>query len=94
MIQIIILIINPVNYYLMAAMNKRLLISESRGGSNRCTPCREKPDQYDTYASHASLRTPSVRFIRTVPVGDNLSRVTDMVGRILLLPTLPLSPAE
>jgi hypothetical protein len=35
----------------MSATNKRLLISESRGDSNRCTPCRENPDQHDTYAS-------------------------------------------
>jgi hypothetical protein len=30
------------------ATNKRLLISESHGDSNRCTPCRGKPDQYAT----------------------------------------------
>jgi hypothetical protein len=35
----------------MAATNKRLLISESRGDSNRCTPYRGKPNQHDTYAS-------------------------------------------
>jgi hypothetical protein len=99
MILIITLIINLVNYYLMAAMNKRLLISESRGDSNRCTLCRGKPDQHDTYVSHTSTRTPDVRFLRAVPVHGNLSRVTDRVGRILLLlrkmlPTPPLSPAE
>jgi hypothetical protein len=33
----------------MNATNKRLLISESRGDSNRCTPCREKPDQHTTH---------------------------------------------
>jgi hypothetical protein len=70
----------------MATTNKRLLISKSHSDSNRCTPCRGKPDQYDTYASHASPRTPNVRFLRAVPVCDNLSRVTDRVGRILLLP--------
>jgi hypothetical protein len=32
----------------MTATNKRLLISESRGDSNRCTPCRGKPDQHTT----------------------------------------------
>jgi hypothetical protein len=46
----------------MVATNKRLLISESRGDSNRCTPCRGKLDKHDTYASHASPRT--------LPVGD------------------------
>jgi hypothetical protein len=70
----------------MAAKNKRLLISKSRGDSNRCTPCRGKPDQHDTYAFHASPRTLGIRFLRAVPVRDNLSRVTDRVGWILLLP--------
>jgi hypothetical protein len=85
MIQIITLIINPANYYLMAATNKWVLISKSRGDSNRCTPCRRKPDQHDTYAFHASPRTPGVRFLRAVPIRDNLSWVTDRVGWILLL---------
>jgi hypothetical protein len=53
--------------------NKRLLISESHGDSNRCTPCRGKPNQHATYASHSSPCTPSVRFLRAVPVRDNLS---------------------
>jgi hypothetical protein len=61
----------------MTATNKRLLISESRGDSNRCTPCRGKPDQHDTYASHASPRMPSVRFPQVVPVRANLSRDAD-----------------
>jgi hypothetical protein len=30
-------------------MNKRLLISESCGDSNWCTPCRRKPDQHATH---------------------------------------------
>jgi hypothetical protein len=30
------------------ATDKRLLISESHGDSNRCTPCREKSDQHAT----------------------------------------------
>jgi hypothetical protein len=53
--------------------NKRLLIFESRGDSNRCTPCKEKPEQHVTHTSHSSPRTPGVRFLRTVPVRDNLS---------------------
>jgi hypothetical protein len=73
MIQIITLIINLVNYYLMTATNKRFLISGSRGDLNWCTPCREKPDQHDTYASHSSPRTPDVCFLRAVPIRDNLS---------------------
>jgi hypothetical protein len=60
---------------MMTTTNKRLLISESRDNSNRCTPYRGKPDQHDTYASQASPRIPSVRFLWAVPVRDNLSRV-------------------
>jgi hypothetical protein len=58
----------------MSVTNKRLLISESRGDSHRCTPCRGKPDQHDTYASHASPHTPGVRFLRAVPIRGNLLR--------------------
>jgi hypothetical protein len=57
----------------MTATNKRLLISESRGDSNRCTPCKGKPDQHATYASYSSARTPGVRFLWAVPVRDNPS---------------------
>jgi hypothetical protein len=57
----------------MAATNKRLFISESHGDSNQCTPCRGKPDQHDTYASHTSPRTPDVRFLQAVPVRGNIS---------------------
>jgi hypothetical protein len=32
----------------MTATNKRLVISESRDDSNRCTPCRGKPGQHAT----------------------------------------------
>jgi hypothetical protein len=42
--------------YVKTAINKRLLISESHGDSNRCTPCRGNPDQHTT------------RFPRTVRV--------------------------
>jgi hypothetical protein len=50
----------------MIAINKRLLISESCGALNRCTPYRGKPDQHDMYASHTSPRTPGVRFLLVV----------------------------
>jgi hypothetical protein len=66
----------------MTSINKRLLIFESRGNSNRCIPCRGKPDQHDTYASHVSPRTPSVRFLRVVPVRGNLLRDNDRFGQI------------
>jgi hypothetical protein len=70
----------------MATTNKRLLISESRGYSNRCTPYKEKPDQHVMYTSHSSPRTPVVRVLWAVPICDNLLWVIDRVGRILLLP--------
>jgi hypothetical protein len=69
----------------MTATNKRLLIFESHGDLNRCTPYTGKFDQHDTYASHASPRTPSVRFLRVVPVRGNLSRDADRFGQIPLL---------
>jgi hypothetical protein len=72
--------INPVNYYLIAAMNKQLLRSESHGDSNRCTPYRGKSDQHDMYASHVSPRMSSIRFLRAVPICGNLSRVVDRFG--------------
>jgi hypothetical protein len=56
----------------MTATNKQLLITESHGNSNRCTPCRGKPDQHATYASHSSPRTPGVCFLRAVLVCDIL----------------------
>jgi hypothetical protein len=58
----------PLISYVLTATNKQLLISESHSDSNRCTPCRGKPGTHDIYASHISPRTPSVRFLRTVPV--------------------------
>jgi hypothetical protein len=63
----------------MTATNKWLLISESRGDSNRCTPYKGKPDQHATYASNVSPRTPDVRFLQAVPVHGNLSWVIDRV---------------
>jgi hypothetical protein len=69
----------------MTATNKRLLIFESHSDSNRCTPCRGKPDQHDTYASHVSPRTPGVRFMRAIPVRGNLSWGDDRFGQIPLL---------
>jgi hypothetical protein len=84
----------------MTATNKQLLISESRGDSNRRTPCKGKPDQHDTYASHASPRTPDVRFLRVVPVRGNLSWDANRFGQIPLLPrkrapdTIHSTPAD
>jgi hypothetical protein len=59
--------------YVMAATNKQLLISESHGDLNRCTPYRGKPDQHATYTFHTSPCTLGVCFLRAVSVRDNLS---------------------
>jgi hypothetical protein len=65
----------------MTATNKRLLISESRGDLNRCTPCKGKSDQHDTYASRTSPCTFSVRFLRAALVRGNFSWVINRVGQ-------------
>jgi hypothetical protein len=44
----------------MTATNKRLLISESRGDLNRCTPYREKPDQHVTRIPRSVRVWPSI----------------------------------
>jgi hypothetical protein len=67
--------------YMKTDTNKRLHISKSHGDSNRCTPCMEKPDQHDTHASHANLRTSGVHFLRVVPIHGNISWVTNRVGQ-------------
>jgi hypothetical protein len=72
--------------YMKTATNKRLLISESHDDSNQCTPCRGKTDQHDTYASHSSPCTLGIRFLRVVPIRDNLLQAINSVGRTLLLP--------
>jgi hypothetical protein len=80
--------------------NKWLLISESHGDSNRCTPCRGKPDQHDTYASHTSSCTAGVRFLRAVPVCGNFPRAARQSWTESLLPrkrapdTIPSTPAD
>jgi hypothetical protein len=48
----------------MTATTKRLLISESRGDSSRCTPCRGNPDQHAT------------RFRRSVRVWSKTIRIS------------------
>jgi hypothetical protein len=78
----------------MAATNKRLLISESRGDSNRCTHYRGKPDQQDMYASHDSPRTPGVRFLRAIHVHDNHSRSHQQCRMDPTAPGATPSPAE
>jgi hypothetical protein len=67
------------------ATNNWLLISESHGDLNRCTPCRGNPDQHDTYTSYASPGTPGIHFPQAIPIHRNLSQAINSVGRTLLL---------
>jgi hypothetical protein len=60
-------------------------IRESRRFESMYT-LQGKPDQHDTYASHASPRMPSIRFLRAVAERGNLSRDADRFGQIPLLP--------
>jgi hypothetical protein len=64
----------------MAATNKRLLISESRDDSNRCTCCRGKSNQLDMYASHTGPHTLNVRFLRAIPVATFRKSSTGLDG--------------
>jgi hypothetical protein len=41
----------PLHSYVLTVTNKRLLIFESCGDSNQCTPYKGKLDTYDMYAS-------------------------------------------
>jgi hypothetical protein len=82
--------INPsssVIFYVMTVTNRQLLISDSRGNSNHCTPCRGKLKKHTMYASHSSPRTPSIRFLWAVPIHDNLSLAPTKSNR-------PLHPEE
>jgi hypothetical protein len=70
----------PLISYVKTATNKGLLISESHDDSNRCTPCRKKPDTHDIYAFRASQHMPLIRFLRAVSIHDNLSLAINSVG--------------
>jgi hypothetical protein len=84
---------------MLTAVNKRYPYP-SRGNSNRCTPCRVKPDTHDTYASRPSPHTSHVRFLWAVHVRDNHLLAINNVGRTLLLPrkrapdTIPSTPDD
>jgi hypothetical protein len=70
----------------MTATNKWLLISESRGDLNRCTPCRGK-----TRPTHHTLSTLSPCMVQdhtylTWSTYSNPSRGVDKFGWITLLP--------
>jgi hypothetical protein len=84
----------PLISYVKTGMNKQLLISESHGDSNQCTPCRGKPDTNDTYASHVSPRMPHICFLWAVHVRGNLSQAIINIGwtLLLLIKGLPTQP--
>jgi hypothetical protein len=66
------------------SQDKQLLIFESRGDSNRCSPYRGKSDTHDTYVFCASPHMPLVHFLWVVPVQGNIWRWPNRVGRTLL----------
>jgi hypothetical protein len=68
--------------YVKTAMNKRLLLSESRGDSNWCTPYGGKPDTHGMYTFCASPCTSLIRFQRAIPVRGNLSHWPNRIGLI------------
>jgi hypothetical protein len=63
----------------MTVTNKRLLISESHDDSNRCTPCRGKPDQHETCfprSVHVWFKT--IRISR----GPHIATLREVVNRV------------
>jgi hypothetical protein len=89
----------PLINYVKTTTNNWLLIFESHGDSNRCTPYRGKTDAHDTYASRTNLRTSYIRFLRAAHIRGNLSQGIINVGRTLLLmrkraPDTTPSPTE
>jgi hypothetical protein len=71
----------PLINYLMATTRQAVTHIQSHGDSNRCIPCRGKPDTHDMYAFLASPCMSLIRFLRAVPVRDNLSWVINNVGQ-------------
>jgi hypothetical protein len=76
----------------MAVTNKRLLISESHGDSNQCTPNRRKFNQHDTYASHTTPRTLPVDGPRTWQ--PFMSHQQDWTDAMLLRKSAPNSTSQ
>jgi hypothetical protein len=62
----------------MTVTNKRLLISESHGDLNRCTPYRGKPDQHVTHFPRSvRVRSTTIRISR----GQHISTFHTIVNR-------------
>jgi hypothetical protein len=57
----------PLISYVKTAMNKRLLISESRGDLNQCTPYKEKYNQHTTRFPRSAHVWPSTIHISHGP---------------------------
>jgi hypothetical protein len=74
--------INPsssVIIYVMTATNKRLLISEGHGDSNRCTPCRGKPDQHVTrFPRSVHVWSKTIR----ISCGPHIATLCEVVNRV------------
>jgi hypothetical protein len=74
--------INPsslVIIYVMTATNKRLLKSESHGDSNRCTPCRGKPNQHATrFPRLVHIWSKTIRISR----GPHIATLHEVINRV------------
>jgi hypothetical protein len=74
--------LNPLLTYVKTATNKRLLISESRGNSNRCTHCRRKPEQHATHFSNSVRIWPSIIRISRGPHISTFCEVANIFEQI------------
>jgi hypothetical protein len=67
--------------YVMTATNKRLLISVRRGDSNRCTPCRGKPDQHATrFPRSVHVWSKTIHISRGPHIATFYETLTDLDG--------------
>jgi hypothetical protein len=85
--------------YVKIITNKRLLISESHGDSNRCTSYKGKPDQHTTRFPHSVcvwLSTIRISHGPRIEIFHESSTGLDIctVPEKKMLQTPPLSPAE
>jgi hypothetical protein len=71
--------LSSLSCYVLIATNKRLLISESHGDSNRCIPCRGKPDQHATRFPHSIHVWPSTICIS---LGPHIATFRTVINRV------------
>jgi hypothetical protein len=63
----------------MTTTNKWLLISESHSDSNRCTPCRGKPDQHATcFPCSVCVWSKTIRISR----GPHIENLREVINRV------------